>query len=309
MLELPDSKVNRSVDAINIDFNVFNDWLEASLLFGIAPITKNLIVDVLLEEDICVEQDYARLIADESWSKLENRISNKKTNPTLAIEAENITATHNWTENVARSFFLTISLNPYYKEWAKTNRDNPGQGRLFERLIVELCPFIFKGWKVLPIGWSSTTTASLPELVTFISSALSCAGAADVYEWASRFSKDAGLDIICYRSFDDGRQPVPVYFIQCASGADWTSKLTEPPVDNWRMLLQYAHSPTRALAIPYNVSEREMRIRCTEINGPLFDRDRLLSIIPDDNSWLSPELRDDLITWLQTRIESLPRRI
>lgn len=74
MLRIPEVKFARSERQSNVEVNALCDWLEACAMFDGPEVTKGDVVDILIENHICTDQnqDLAHLIADEGWMSFQN---------------------------------------------------------------------------------------------------------------------------------------------------------------------------------------------------------------------------------------------
>ena len=72
--------------------------------------------------------------------------------------------------------------------------------------------------------------------------------------WTKASAKDAGLDMVCERPFGDARGGRPLFFFQCASGADWTEKRRTPDLRLWTKLLDFSNEPQRGFARAYQLA-------------------------------------------------------
>jgi len=148
-------------------------------------------------------------------------------------------------------------------------------------------------------------TEKLEAVVTTIAELLGEARG-DVGTWTKDSAKDAGLDILCYRSFPDQRGGRPVFLVQCASGGDWESKLKTPDLEVWEKLISFVYRPKRAFSTPFALPERDYKMHCNKVNGLLLDRHRLLAPGHASTNWLSGGLARKLNEWTHARIGSLP---
>ncbi len=89
--------------------------------------------------------------------------------------------------------------------------------------------------------------------------------------------KDAGLDIVAWRSFEDERAGKLIAFGQCATGSNWKDKLVDLQPTDWCTLWMQdrpAVYPIRLFFVPHRVSHRDWFFRCVQ-GGILFDRCRI----------------------------------
>jgi hypothetical protein len=200
-----------------------------------------------------------------------------------------------------------LSLARSHPSWIKQTfgSDYTEQGELFEDLTAEAVKHVFPGWKVEPTGWSRTRTTGLRAIVGNICTLLNEA-AGDVFRWTKTTAKEAGLDLISYRQFADNNVGVPVYLWQCASGKDWQQKRKTPDLAIWTRVITWAVDPRRALAMPFAVSETEVRHSSVVVAGLLLDRHRLLEPGTVDQGWVPAALLDRLVNWLWPRVALLP---
>ena len=114
---------------------------------------------------------------------------------------------------------------------------------------------------------------------------------------------EAGVDLVWHLPFVDQRGGAPVYFAQCASGTNWRDKLGQPNLNDWKKIIDFASGPYKAFCLPFALDDKDLRWRSNSIAGLLLDRYRLLAHDAPEEEWVSEELRDRLITWLEPRVE------
>lgn len=316
MLPLPQKGFSQSVNVNNVNREALGDWLEASALFGDDQFSMTDVADILVEQGVVStpdyldeeveddDQDLANRIAMEGWVELRNRLKSSGIARNFQVDDDVVKTTGCWTTDPVRSFLVLLSLNPLYTNWAAACREISDQGLLFERVSANACERIFEGWHVYHAGWSAEGAKSIPQIVDDLSGLLGVRGSTNLTDWVGRSAKDAGLDLLCFRKFPDGQECVPYFAIQCASGNNWTSKLQEPSTSRWQKFLDSAFRPMRGLTIPFVIDDRKMAQSCLEIEGPLFDRNRLLSAGSHIDGWMA-DMADELIDWCRPRIELL----
>ena len=94
---------------------------------------------------------------------------------------------------------------------------------------------------------------------------------------STRSQKDAKLDIVTWRAFEDGRSGKLIAFGQCATGANWKTKLAElQPRDFYTMWLaeNIAVDPIRTFFMPFRVLEDDW-FGVAVSGGVVFDRCRI----------------------------------
>ena len=306
MLTLPGTGFQLSARKNNVNPIALGDWIEASVLFSGDSVSRSEVADVLMEQLVTEDQNIAAEIAEAGWLEVEGRLKSAVA-PGVQVAGKKIVPVADWRNDIARSFLLAVSLADGYRDWAEDHRDLIGQGDLFEKLCVEACGHIFQGWHVERAGWSAAGPRRVTDLAVELAALVGTVGNPNAVEhWIAPMAKDAGLDIFCFRRFDDGREGAPMFMIQCASGQNWTAKLDEPAVGQWVQILGSAYPATRAVMIPFVVGQKDLRIRCAKITGPLFDRLRILSSPVGSSAWVSPGLMAELEAWLAPRIAALP---
>ncbi|AUQ54523.1 hypothetical protein [Phaeobacter inhibens] len=308
MLEIPKKYFSRSVKAINIRTVTLADWLEASLLFDETEIAKNDVVDVLIEEQICDggAQDLANEIADRGWAEIRLRQSWGGVSPNLSISANRLTFDADWREDPIRAFLVMLSVFQLYPNWAEAHQDFSVQGELFERVAEEICPGLLPGWTTVRAGWSPDNTVNIEMIVADLCERLNTLGSLRLDNWTSDAANDGGLDLVCYREFADAREATPTYFLQCASGTNWRSKIHTPSATAWMKYLDAAVQPSTGIVAPFVISTEE--IRHAGLSGQIivFDRIRLLHAAYENQISLSTPLRQDVIAWVDQRAQDIP---
>jgi hypothetical protein len=307
MLTLPERGMSaKSVTAHNINFEIFCDWIEGNVLLADGEISTTDVVDVLIENHIYDDQDFAQINVENAWSEIKRRLSwlGAKSEP-ITLSDSRATSNRTWQEIPAHSFCLVLSFAKLFPEWAEKNKDYLGQGELFEELTKESMKVLLPGWEIHSTGWSKNHAVTLRDVVDEIIVRVGDA-IGNIDRWAAVKAKEAGLDLLCYRSFADGRIGKPVFLMQCASGGNWDEKLHTPDLMVWKKIIDWASEPKKAFSMPYALSDKEFIKKSNLVDGLLVDRYRLLSASSENSDWLSDPLRKRLIAWLEPRIEDLP---
>lgn len=313
MLPLPTAGFSRSVTKNNVNRSIMGDWLEASALFCGQSFSINDVVDVLVEEAIVdrseadasdSEQDLAYGIAEEGWTEINDRIRHSGPSQAYDIAGKTVRSKASWQDDPIRSFLILLSLAPHYPKWAEACRAYGEQGLLFEKVSSRACSAMFQDWYVYEAGWSAAGPKTVDMIVNDLAGLLGISGCANPQNWVPPNAKDGGLDLICFRTFPDARECVPMFAIQCASGAGWTGKVYQPDTKEWKKWLDSAFEPTRAMIIPFVVDRADLPIMAQRVDGPLFDRNRLLSVGQGIQDWMA-DIKDELIAWCTPRVELL----
>ena len=308
MISVPQVGFRKSANKPNVCSNALGDWLEGIVLFDQAEVTKSDVVDILTEHQICSgkTQDLAHEIVDNGWNELRQRKSWGGLPDSFVIAANRLEEDVDWHDYPIRSFFLLLSLFRIFPDWAKDNRDHVSQGNLFEEVVESICPALLPGWNVYRAGWSPDNLKDVSAIVRELRDRIHIEGALDMGGWHWPNARDAGLDIVCYRSFPDSREALPVYFLQCASGKNWRKKVKTPSPELWQKLLNSAVQPSTGIAAPFIVQNQELRIAALIGQTIVFDRLRLLSAAACHKVKLPSRLRKRLLEWMRPRIDSLP---
>lgn len=309
MLQIPEKGFLPSASAINVQPWALCDWIEASLLFDDSSVTKSDIVDMLIEYQICHDdnQDLAHRIADLGWEEFSRRQQWGGIPNTADISSTRIEHDIDWKDDIIRSFFVYLSTLKIYPDWAKSHQDFSNQGDLFEKVVEKIFPALLPGWNTYRAGWSPENTKNLPEIVDELCQRLHTKGAQDLNDWISPNANDGGLDIVCYRKYEDEREAMPAIFIQCASGKNWRDKVKTPDPGNWQKYLNSAVQPTTGIAAPFVIETQELRIASLTGQIIVFDRLRMLSAAREHNVALDAPLITEVTDWMIPRIDDLPR--
>lgn len=308
MLALPERGLSHSAKSHNVNFDMLCDWVEASALFCGEPLVAAEVVDLLRENEIYSTQDLAWELLENVFAAIEARAKLLgKGYPIRSRGTSRIVPLADWQEFPAYSFCLMLSLRTAYPTWAHSfGQDYTQQGELFERLTAESVSNSFRDWTVYPTGWTKTRTSQLGKIVVEIAEQLG-EPIGTIEHWTSDAAKEVGLDLLCYRSFPDRRGGLPVFLVQCASGANWKSKLKTPDIRIWTKVITFSSDPKKAFSMPYALNEAEFNRNANIVDGLLLDRHRLLAPGFDKKNWISEVLAIELNTWTSSRIPALPK--
>ena len=307
MIVFPTKGMARSIEKHNIKFDIFIDWVEASIVFGSDEISQTEIVDRLIEEEIYEDQDMAREIVNEVWIELERRVQLCSNSYGLSVEDNWIRRTAEWREKPAHSFCLLLSISPAYDWWSKEfGSDYNEQGELFEVIIEESLEALAPDWYTYRTGWGRSNDG-FKRIAQEVSNIIGD-GRPNFENWDVGSAKDMTLDVLFYRKFEDGRHGFPYYLIQCASGGNWENKVTYPDLNIWGNIISPPTRPMRGFAIPFSLSEEEFKRKCFIATGLLLDRCRILSAGQVNQQWLSQETCDRILEWADTRVNTLQSR-
>lgn len=307
MLAIPTRGIYRSVNEHNVELDVFSDWIEGTVLFDEQELSTVDIIDILCEDLIYDDQDFAYEIVQDAWSELRRRKSCMGVRSAFSITSSRIERVRDWRDAPGHSFCVLLALAKWYRGWAKQfGSDYTEQGELFEKLTKESLERQFSGWYVHQTGWSRLHSKKLGEVIDKITDILGeLKGNPEI--WAEPEANEAGLDLLCYRPFVDNRVGIPVYLMQCASGGNWKNKLKIPNITDWRKYIQFATRPGKAFSIPFALLDGDFVRYCGQADGMLLDRCRILASAGCDDNWISGELKQRIVAWMLPRVSKLPR--
>lgn len=305
MLVIPTKGIAKSVNKHNVHLDVMCDWIEGSVLFyNDEPSLSQIdIADVLLEEQRYVEQDFALIAMKDAWRELERRALRIGQNSAINLNARRVERKcADWRDNAGYSFCLLLSLAPFYDWWKEDSYSL--QGELFELLTEASLKSQFRDWQIVRTGWSSENPVRLRDVAVSVAE---CLGETlgDIDTWDDPYTKELGLDILCYRAFPDNRRGIPVYLMQCASGNDWDLKLHTPDLAIWGDIIHFKNSPLKAFATPFSFLDKEHDKCASRVRGLFFDRYRLMGANRDSSDWVDAPLKQRLISWCEPRITQL----
>jgi len=311
MLAVPTKGFARSVNVHRISHDVLCDWIEGSLLFQDDRdfLSQIDVADTLLDDGRYINQEFALQGMKGAWNELRNRERWIGDGAAAFVRRKRVIRRGNWQSYPAQSFCILVSLAPYYDWW--TESEYGEQGEIFELLTKASFSAQFCGWKVFKTGWSSSNPVRLRDIATEVANLLG-EQLGDIETWDDPEKKEPGqkkeqgLDLLCYRPFPDKRRGIPVYLMQCASGAYWESKLHTPILGIWKDIIHFKNSPMKAFSTPFTVTRREKyRQYLGQVTGLFIERCRLLAAAQYNEKWVSRELQDRIIAWAEPRIERL----
>lgn len=339
MLCLPQRGVNRSRTSHNCDFSVLCDWVEATALFKQEETSQGDLVDELADGQVYVRDSEAGEEAEERavnefgtyqemawqcasmvWEELQRRESLLTPSPPFSTSPQTIAPNGDWRDHLAYAFCLYISASRFYdldaegvlrkrgvrdQSDSKESRDYNARGRLFER--VSEYSLAARGWSVRSIGFSPQQTIDLRTAAYSVADFIrepELVNDRVVEELGS--SKEAGVDLVCHRGFEDGLRSMPILLVQCASGKNYHNKASTPDVDLWGNIIPSTSRFVRTLTIPFAYHDREEFGRVArKVQGVLIERLRLVGVGKREEEWLPQCLREDLRNWLEPRVAAL----
>jgi hypothetical protein len=308
MLEFPVSVTNTRSSQGPVSIPRLCDWIEASVPFQkTEELGAGELIDVLMDEEICSDQASAWAIKDDAWREFHRRQRGTTTRsyPFVAPETR-LKRRAQWFEVPAYSFCLFLSLFDLYGKWTPSlGNSYVEQGELFELLTEQSLKASLLTWEIHRTGWSRSTPNHLRSIVTTVAEKVN-EPVGNVEKWTRPTAKEAGLDILCYRPYQDNRGSLPVFLLQCASGRDFEDKLHTPDIKIWRRIVDFTSEPRRAFATPRTFTEYEFTMLANRVDGLFLDRYRLLSASSHKSNWMSEQLKRRIVRWLRPRVKVLP---
>lgn len=307
MLVLPDTGFRPSVNQHNVDIDSMCDWIEGSIVFIDDNISHTDVMDILFENHIYSNQTRASVLITDAWDELDRRSKKLGKGAPFRINARRIVRQIVWQEVPAYSFSLLLAIHGRYPAWSSLLGESYiEQGLLFERLTEECMSKI--GWKTFLTGWSAANAGGKGHVVARVANHLKeseIPGA--VKTWISAYAKDEGLDLVCTKPFNDDQGGRPAFFIQCASGSNWSGKIHTPDPEVWRRVIDFTTIPQRGMSMPFALSETDFKRFAGRVNGVMLDRFRLSTpAYEGDTDWLTAELKKEILAWMRRRVGKLP---
>ena len=158
----------------NIRLDILCDWIEGSVLFYDATVSKTDLVEILTERGIYNDSDLALSIINEAWNELKRRLRCFEEDSPFSFIRRTIKNKYSWQGSPAHSFCMILSMPQCYADWSTSffRGDYSEQGRLFELLTKASIENQFSGWEVYQTGWSRTNIVSLSDIVDEIANRL-----------------------------------------------------------------------------------------------------------------------------------------
>lgn len=306
MLGLPERGFQHSVNVHNVDLAILCDWIEACVILDQVEVSQADVVDVLTENNVYESQDFASEHVENAWGELRRRVVALGEVKPFEVLEQSVKATSDWKDHTGYSFCLMLSFLAWYPGWAKQfGSDYTAQGDLFEALVEEA--LVTSGWSTLRAGWTPGKPAKIRQVVSAVAQHLSeteIPGAVD--RWISEHANDEGLDVVCSRPFRDGWGGRPLFFIQCASGENWTKKLRSLDPILWGRVIGFTTYPQCGMAMPFALTEDDFRRTSAKVNGILLDRHRIAAPhLAGGSGWESRKLQAAIANWMKPRVKVL----
>lgn len=308
MLALPNTGFRTSIAAHNIDINIFCDWIESSLVFSQARISKSDVVDALKENLIYQDSDFAMELVDRAWILLKERVDYLSSPIGITVGINFIERSGDWHDFPSYAFCLAVTAAGYYNGnlVVSTHGSYSAQGELFEEITEHSFALTFANWSVKRIGWGAGHPLPLSDVIDNIVTDLCEKNGSETALHVNKNTKELGLDILAYYSFNDSNASFPVLLVQCATGKNWKSKKHTPDIKTWEKIVSFNSRPVKAFAMPFAYADKiDYRLETTSVDGVFMDRYRIL--IPFRTNPSSPLLDTRILAWLTPIVAAFPR--
>lgn len=309
LLRLPSTWKVPAATSAGIEIEIACEWVEASILFSGQSATTRGVVDFFHESGWFSAKGDADQFVNDVWAELRARRFQVGAGSPFEFSYQQMgLARKSWRETAGYAFCTIISYLSVHEEWAKSIRlDYNEQGDVFESVVVKALSAIMTGWTVYPTGWSRTRTNKLSQVVEDLAQRLN-GTVGNLPRWNSQQAKEAGLDVVCYRQFRDGRGNYPAFFVQCASGRQLKGKLDEPNLNVWRDLLSLVPPKLarKAFATPFTFAQRDFERHAIRNGGLLLTKTRLFSADRLETEWLDQTTRRRLTRYTRPIAARLP---
>lgn len=259
------------------------EWIELNLLKNSQPISKSTIISLIPQPDD--DDDLSEVMESliDSWfSELIDRNYNL---PTSFYELKGNTIYPNYSWMEYPEYFLCL-----YFSYAGASHD-PNGTKLFERISANTIKN-FIGGEIFTFGFPSNKNLNdfLNDVVPV------CYEERGVR--ANNDYKDDGVDVLCYKTFDDNKSSNLYVLLQCAAGNNWKSK-RPIHIGRWTTyLLWSSNNILTSISTTDYVSTRQWSKSASDF-GILLDRNRILSWYIKSIDII---LRREVIIWCSDKV-------
>jgi len=263
-----------------------------------------------MEEQTYRQQEFAHAFVETLWSSLLARRDQAGAAYPFEVTRTHVRLRTRWQDAVFFAFCLVASARRLYSQAAAvTTGVFNDQGQLFEELVGQA--YTGLGFSIHHVGWSRKHRATIETRISDLATALNeLMSDGATKRWLSRDAKDAGTDLVAWLPLNDGRGARPVLLVQCASGTNWSQKLTQPDLETWKKLIEFSSSPRRAIAIPFALTYDSIRTACHR-DGNILVTDRNRLAVGCARVSTTPEavaLTGRLAEWIEPTLAQVVRR-
>jgi len=274
------------------------DWVEVSCLKGVTPgVSQSDTIDQLRRYEVLSAEDLCTTI----WRELERRARVLGNSYPFVVDPRRIVRRDNWKAHPVYTMLVLLSLAHQFTETRLKSYNEVS--KLFERIVASALERYISG-KAFRIGHQRDLPVpkNFGQMLSFLSSELG--------EGLRRAkplnadTKDCRADVIAWKPFADRRAGQLVVLIQCASGTNWTAKLTELNIQLWERYIEFVVSPIRAFAIPFVETNDQLWLEYGTLGGIAFDRLRIVEMM--SGAVTSTVLVNDIRRWGKGQIARVP---
>lgn len=257
------------------------DWVEFYIFAMNDSLSKSELLSFI--EDSSGSEPEQTFI-DDIWLELERRLVLYGIIKPYQLDAREVLPLIDWKVTPEYLTCIILSIDGNAVESVKT-------GKLFERLSSKAVSKYFAGYSIIYGHPSKQTVKKI---------------ASDIFETfvkePSTNFNDRGVDIICWKPFNDDRKSQIAALIQCAAGFNWDTKLLDIPYKAWTQYIHWGSDPLKGFTAPIVINEKRYDDVVTDA-GIMFDRPRIYRNV-QYNYTTDSNLVSDLIDWCEPKIES-----
>ena len=257
------------------------DWVEFYIFAMDDSISKSELLS-FIESSSGSEPEQSFI--DDIWLELERRLVLYGNNKPFQLEPREVKPKIKWKDFPEYLTCVILSIDGNAVDSVKT-------GKLFERLSCKAVVNYFSGDSII-YGYPNKLTIEQIAKHMFES----------FIKEPSPEYKDSGVDIICWKSFNDNRKSQTVALIQCAAGYNWSNKLSDIRYRAWTQYIRWGANPLMGFTVPVVINEKRYDDFVTDA-GIMFDRPRIYQNIQYSYD-KDKDLIDDLIKWCDPKIQS-----
>lgn len=242
------------------------DWVEFVVLSGTAPFKRGDLKSAIGQEDLAAAETMEQL----TWSELERRAELFGQRWPLRLVGRRISR--------RAPSPVPLDLYRFFCLFGIGSVD-PEDQTLFEVAVAELVRPL-SGRTGLHVG-APASAGMDPSFRERIALYAATAGLLpdEVKAAPLPHDKDLGLDVVSWVSFSDRRGADLHLLVQCATGANWESKLHDINLEVWKDHIHWAVAPVRVFAVPYVLTmPRAKWVRTARRGGLILDRPRLVEL-------------------------------
>lgn len=261
------------------------DWVELVIAYSSRPISK-LELTRYIEAASGSEPDEAFISS--VWQELSFR-ENKYLKPPFKVTNRTINPICEWEKEPEYIACLIFSVFGGTKDLSKTTKQ-------FERVSAEAIKN-YLSCKIKILGWPTNHRSSFRDQVKNLAIELN----EEFGKSPSSQKKDDTVDVVAWKSFNDGRSNQVVILTQCAAGKNWSIK-KGVCIERWKEYIHWACPPLYGFSIPMIIPQRQWHDECKE-KGIMFDRIRIYNLI--NRSKVDKGFRTELQKWCKKQLKRL----